>query len=417
MTDGEIDDHSSMIRFLLYTCDVDLEAIIETNSIFQRKGHSKKDWYDKQLDAYQEVFPNLIKHNPRYPTPEKIRNLSFVGDEDEAHLEDLWWRNLFEKMIPGAPITHKPDNWRDTPGSDRIVEVLLADNPAPVYIQAWGGANTAARAFYKLKTAYPDKYEEAVSKAIIYNIWYQDGAGTYIEHYHPLVKMLYSASFKGSWDYNSLPETEGFVNEYVKNNHGPLGALYPQDYISEGDTPAFLFNIAAGLRNDEHPTYGGWGGRFEKFAGAPNTYIDAMEDGDKWISLRRWIADANADFHARLEWCVKSYDQANHHPIVSPEIPLSLTAVPGETLTLDALRTIDPDEDEVSHSWWHYHFSGQNPYHSEIEIQGSDGSKSSLTIPNDAAGKDLHIILTVKDNGTPSLKSYHRLVIMVQSDD
>ena len=30
MTDGEIDDHSSMIRFLLYTCDVDLLAIIQT---------------------------------------------------------------------------------------------------------------------------------------------------------------------------------------------------------------------------------------------------------------------------------------------------------------------------------------------------------------------------------------------------
>jgi hypothetical protein len=46
MTDGEIDDHSSMIRFLLYTCDVDVCAIIETNSIFQREGHSQEDWYE-----------------------------------------------------------------------------------------------------------------------------------------------------------------------------------------------------------------------------------------------------------------------------------------------------------------------------------------------------------------------------------
>lgn len=51
MTDGEIDDHSSMIRFLLYTCDVDLQAIIETNSIFQRDGHSNEDWYEKQLGS------------------------------------------------------------------------------------------------------------------------------------------------------------------------------------------------------------------------------------------------------------------------------------------------------------------------------------------------------------------------------
>ena len=55
MTDGEIDDHSSMIRFLLYTCDIDALAIIETNSIFQKKGHSKEDWYEKQLEAYGKV--------------------------------------------------------------------------------------------------------------------------------------------------------------------------------------------------------------------------------------------------------------------------------------------------------------------------------------------------------------------------
>jgi hypothetical protein len=414
MTDGEIDDHSSMIRFLLYTCDVELEAIIETNSIFQRKGHSDKDWYDKQLDAYQEIYPNLIKHNPGYPTPEEIRALSFVGDEDEAHLKDLWWRNLFEKMIPGAPITHFPDKWVDTPGSEKIIEVLLKDNPAPVYIQAWGGANTAARAFYKLKTEYPESYAAAISKVIMYNIWYQDGAGTYIEHHHPLVKMLYSASFKGSWDYNSLPETKNFVSKYVKHSHGPLGALYPQDYISEGDTPAFLYNMAPGLRNDESPTYGGWGGRFSKFAGAPNTYMDAIEGGDKWLSLRRWIDDANTDFHARLEWCVNSYDDANHHPIISPDIPLSMIAAPGETVSLDALVATDPDGDEVFYSWWHYHFAGYAPYREEIPIENSDRNQATITIPTDAAGKDLHLILTVEDNGLPSLKSYHRLVISVQ---
>ena len=34
MTDGEVDDRSSMIRFLLYTSEMDVLAIIETNSIF-----------------------------------------------------------------------------------------------------------------------------------------------------------------------------------------------------------------------------------------------------------------------------------------------------------------------------------------------------------------------------------------------
>src|SRR5664279_1008214 len=64
MTDGEVDDRSSMIRFLLHTCDVNLLAIIQTNSVYQKSGHSKEGWFKKELDAYEQVYPNLIKHNP-----------------------------------------------------------------------------------------------------------------------------------------------------------------------------------------------------------------------------------------------------------------------------------------------------------------------------------------------------------------
>ena len=136
MTDGEIDDHSSMIRFLLYTCDVDALAIIETNSMFQKTGHSDADWYEKQLKAYKQVYPNLIKHNPDYPTYEKLKNISFVGDEDYDHLKDL--RDLRWDLVPGYKVIFSPDDWPDTPGSDKIVEILLESNPDPVYLQAWG---------------------------------------------------------------------------------------------------------------------------------------------------------------------------------------------------------------------------------------------------------------------------------------
>ena len=89
MTDGEIDDRSSMIRFLLYTCEFDLKAIIETNSMFQRRGHSRDDWYERQLDAYEQIYPNLSAHRSGCPTADEIRALSFVGDEDEAHLAGI----------------------------------------------------------------------------------------------------------------------------------------------------------------------------------------------------------------------------------------------------------------------------------------------------------------------------------------
>ena len=57
-----------MIRFLLHANDMEVVAIIQTNSIFQRGGWSNAGWIEKQLDAYEQVYPNLIVHDPAYPT-------------------------------------------------------------------------------------------------------------------------------------------------------------------------------------------------------------------------------------------------------------------------------------------------------------------------------------------------------------
>lgn len=406
MTDGEIDDHSSMIRFLLYTCDVDLQAIIETNSLFQRHGHSREDWFEKQVTAYERVYPNLIKHNPHYPTAEEIRRKSFVGDEDPNHLDGL----LYLQEKPGHAVEYKPDNWPNTPGSDRIVEVLLNPDPSPVYIQAWGGGNTAARAFYKLKKEYPAEYDRAISKVVMYNIWYQDGAGNYIERNHPKVTMVYNSSFFGSWDYNSLPHTAQFIANHIRNNHGPLGALYPQLYVSEGDSPAFLYMVNNGLRNHENPINGGWGGRFYKAPNLANVYVDAYDDGDAKKSLKRWIDQANRDFQARMDWCVAStFKGANHTPNVKVNVSENLTVKGGQTITLNADGTTDPDGNTLSYRWWQYKDAGTYPQ--AITIQRADQKVASLVAPNVTSPQTLHVILEVTDNGSPALVAYKRIVI------
>ncbi len=237
MTDAEIDDRSSMVRFLLYTNDIELVAIIQTNSVYQRNGWSSEKWLEKQIDAYEQVYPNLKIHDPAYPTPDELRRKVYIGDEDSSHLVV---DRQSARRFPGMEPVIDPAKWPDTPGSDKIVEVLLEKDPRPVYIQAWGGGNTAARAFYKLKTQYPADYDRAVSKVIMYNIWYQDGAGNYIERYHPKVTMLLCYNFSGTWAYGSQRYTYQFVRDLMHNGRNPLGALYPQDYISEGDSPAFL---------------------------------------------------------------------------------------------------------------------------------------------------------------------------------
>ena len=411
MTDGEIDDHSSMIRFLLYTCDVEVCAVIETNSIFQREGHSKKDWYENQLEAYGRVWPNLVKHNPGYPTADHLRAVSFVGDEEHDHLRGL--REKRWELIPGAEITYRPDDWEDTPGSDKIVEVLLEDNPEPVHIQAWGGGNTAARAFYKLKTEHPDDYHRAVSKVVMYNIWYQDGAGNYIETDHPEVTLIYCGSFAGTWNYRSQKNTYDFIEHHVKTNHGPLGALYPQDYVSEGDSPAFFYSLYNGLRNYEDPTYGGWGGRFEKTPGHDHVYIDAVDDGDKKKSLRIWIDDANQDFKARMDWCIaENFEDANHQPLIKIKGDLDRSVSPGETVRINAAKTTDPDGDKLSFTWRQYKEAGS--YDALVKLQNPVTDQVSFTAPDVSKAETVHIILEATDDGSPALKSYQRIIITVK---
>ena len=73
-TDGEIDDQSSMIRFLMYSSDYDVAGIVQVNGV-QKDGHSKDKWIESQIAKYAECLPNLRKHNPDYPDAEYLKTM------------------------------------------------------------------------------------------------------------------------------------------------------------------------------------------------------------------------------------------------------------------------------------------------------------------------------------------------------
>ena len=81
-TDGEIDDECSLVRFLLYCNEWDVEAIITSSSQYHWRGHkwAGDDWMDTGMGAYAQVYPNHVKHDARYPSPEFLRERSFLGN-------------------------------------------------------------------------------------------------------------------------------------------------------------------------------------------------------------------------------------------------------------------------------------------------------------------------------------------------
>lgn len=450
-SDGEIDDECSLVRFLLYTNEWDVEGIVTSSSQYHWQGHrwAGDDWAQPYLQAYAQVYPNLKQHDRRYPTPDyllartKLGNVKAEGEMDEI-----------------------------TPGSQLIVDVLLDESDdQPIWLQAWGGPNTIARALKTIEQEHPTKMQYVADKIRLFLIWEQDD--TYQEYIRPHwgkyeVPTIISDQFLAiAYEWNKiLPKDKRayFNGKWMRSNiledHGPLCSLYkahvpgshglsgdtdfdPGDFRSEGDSPAFLHVIPNGLRSRESPSYGGWGGRYTRVR--ENTWLDPVtesgfgypagrwytgtawgrtymrkrypEDGELmrqyFKPLARWTDAIQNDFAARADWCVKPYEQANHPPVVKLAHARDLTVGPGDTVQLSAEGSHDPDGDELSYRWWRYQEA--DSYSGTIAIRDANTPYATFTLPADVGNEDaIHIVCEVTDTGTPRLTRYQRVVVRVQ---
>jgi hypothetical protein len=321
-TDPELDDNNSLIRFLLYSSDVDVEGLIYTSSGFHWKGDGKgTKWYvpgreyarfgldtcpceswrwapneryiDNAVDAYAKVYPNLKIHNPNYPAPDELKSKVRFGN-----------------------IEFDGDISKDSPGSDLIKSLMLDDKPGPLFITAWGGESTIARALKSIQDQYENTTQwEAIKKKISRKVVLLpsgDQDDMYAKYIQPEWPDIDYRQFIGGPNYgygaqlgakpeDSIYLTSAWMKENV-SDVGPLGALYRvwgdgkqmvkgdiMDYfgfsgytteqlrsmgyavwmpvqekgswLGEGDNATFMNMPANGLRAYEAGSYGGWGGR------------------------------------------------------------------------------------------------------------------------------------------------------------
>ncbi|QDT03683.1 Pectinesterase A precursor [Rubripirellula lacrimiformis] len=448
-SDGEIDDECSMVRFLLYANQWDIEGIVTSSSQYHWHGHkwAGDDWVQPYLKAYAAVHPNLIQHDSGYPTADFLQARTFLGNvKTEGEMDEI------------------------TPGSQHIARVLLDESDdRPIWIQAWGGTNTIARALKTIEDDHPDKMAYVAQKLRFFFIWEQDS--TYQSYIRPhwgkyniptIISDQFIAIFYHWKKYLPAEQQTYFAGQWMKQNvladHGPLCSLYQShttanrdsdegnfvdgDFRSEGDSPAFLHTIPTGLRSLESPDWGGWGGRYTRVR--DNTWLDPVADptyeypagrwyGDSaWGRVRlrqaipddreltqylkpiwRWTAAMQNDFAARADWCVEPFDGANHPPVVTLTNPLDFQAPPGTTIPMNAEETVDPDNDLLTYRWWQYQEAGT--YGGAVEIQNAGTPMASVVVPDQGKqGQTIHVICEVTDNGTPALSRYQRVVIEIQ---
>lgn len=417
-TDGEIDDQSSMVRFLMFASDYDIAGIVQVNGV-QKDGHSKDKWIEALIEKYAECLPNLQKHRPDYPTAAYLLSVLKVGNENREDLRKA------------------PPLLSDSEGAQLIIKTLLDSDPRPVHILAWGGANTQANALWQIKQNYSAaEYQRAAAKAVLYCIWFQDGGGQWIVDNLPEVKIFGSSAPKTDegwryvWDYMSVdyywknrksknPKElqvimdKPWLAEHIKQGHGPLAAAYPQDYTSEGDSPSFMPLVANGLEQDKDYTLSGWGGR------AIHTKGNLMANGsdelngkpDTHHAYQRWLPAVQNDWAARADWCVATnFADANHPPVLQVKGGLKRTVKAGDTVQLAATAT-DPDGNKLAAKWWQY--AEADSAVATVTIANSDSlDQASFVAPNEP-GKQVHVILEVTDNGTPPITRYQRMIVSV----
>src|ERR1700730_1372250 len=81
---GDPDDEQSLVRFLLYANEWDVEGIICTLPTARDKENVNPERTGlgivrRQLNAYGECYPNLVKHDRRFPTMKYLWQRTVAG--------------------------------------------------------------------------------------------------------------------------------------------------------------------------------------------------------------------------------------------------------------------------------------------------------------------------------------------------
>ena len=355
-TDPELDDANSLIRYLLYSTDFRTAGLIYASSGFHWKGDGTgkkvslpnreysrwglnlcpcaswrwapdEHYIDVAVATYARVYPNLRVHDPDYPTPAELQAA-------------IRWGN----------VEFDGDISKDTPGSDLIKSVLLDDDSAPVYLLAWGGQSTIARALQSIEVQFKGTpqwqavYQKVSRKAVLSTSGDQDD--TYATYIHPNwpdirtlpagvggVPLAYGAQATVSAEdsvYYSIDWTRSNVA-----NRGPFGTLYrlwgdgkqmvqgdifdyfglagltadqlkargyivwtpprPKgEFLGEGDTFTFLNLLGNGLDGYADATPGGWAGhgRTATTAAAAGFSFPPLHSYDDLLKLQEQAAAA-----------------------------------------------------------------------------------------------------------------------------
>ena len=222
---NEPDDQMSMVRLLVYANEFDIEGLVAGTSTWMRN-RVRPDVIEKLVEAYGQVRPSLIKHADGFPEAAALRQLVTTGQPS------------YGMAAVGAD--------KMSPGAELIIHAADGKDARPLWVLAWGGANTIAQALLHVRgTRSAADLETFASRLRIYTISDQDDAGPWIRREFPALHYIampstpdgdqyYLATWTGISGDRFYRNTDGadfttFSDAWINANiraKGPLGKLY-----------------------------------------------------------------------------------------------------------------------------------------------------------------------------------------------
>jgi hypothetical protein len=424
---GDPDDTQSMIRLLVHANELDIEGLIASSAgtIGELSvAATKPEMIRELVDAYREAYPNLSRHASGFPRHEHLLAVIKSGNVERGR----------DAVGEG----------HDTEGSAWLIACVDRKDERPLNLAVWGGQTDLAQALWRVRHERGSEGLAAFAKRLrIYTIDDQDKIHDWLMNEFPGLFMVSSRALGGadkrSANYRGMYlggdealTSRAWVDEHLLSGHGALGSRYPTKTwtapnphrcVKEGDTPSWLFFLPISPGDPSRPEWGGWGGRFR--AGQEGGFVDAQdlvggaESGH--ATVWRWRAAVQNELAARMDWCASGeVGEANHPPRPAVDGDTSRQVIrrdaePGASVRLSAAGTTDPDGDRIALSWWQYREAGS--YAGEVTIEGAHAEHATIRMPEDSAGKTIHIILEAQDGGSPPLTRYRRVILSASSRD